>query len=86
MPKPTGPAKPPRSSGSGSKQELGYLPPAPSICGHPLRALLPLDLLHIPRITLVVVERNQTKAVSDVLEQNCFASVVAWLQMVSSGP
>lgn len=32
----------------------------------------------------MVVEKNPMKAVGDVLEENQFASMVAWLQMVAS--
>lgn len=53
-------------------------------CGHTLCALLLLDLLSIPLSISVVVEKNPMKAVGDVLEENQFASMVAWLQMVAS--
>lgn len=55
-------------------------------CGHTRGALLPLGLLSIPlSISVVVEKKNPMKAVSDILEENQFASVVAWLQMVASG-
>lgn len=86
----------PKSTGSAKTQILkleqcaGSMSPSTShvaSCGHTPWALLLLDPLSISLSISVVVKKkkNPVKAVSDGLEENQFASVVAWLQMVASG-